>query len=48
MDRLANLESGLTANSLRQIYRACVDSALDYGSLVWWKPNRPIKAIVTL
>jgi hypothetical protein len=48
MDRLANLESGLTADSLRQIYRACVDSALDYGSPVWWKPNWPIKAIVTL
>jgi hypothetical protein len=32
MDRLANLENGLIANSLRQTYRAYVDSALDYGS----------------
>ena len=34
MVRLANLESGLSTNSLRQIYRACVNSALDYGSPV--------------
>jgi hypothetical protein len=48
INRLANLESGLTANSLRQIYRACVDSALDYGSPVWWKPSRSIKALESL
>ena len=42
MERLANTENGLTANSLRQIYRACVVSALDYGSPVWWKPSRSI------
>ena len=35
MDRLANLENGLTANSLRQIYCACINSTLDYSSLVW-------------
>jgi hypothetical protein len=35
MERLANLENGLTANSLRQIYKACVISVADYGSPVW-------------
>jgi hypothetical protein len=45
MDRLANLENGLTANSLRQIYQACVNSSLDYGSPVWWKPGRSITAL---
>jgi hypothetical protein len=48
MDRLANLENGLTANSLRQIYQACVNSTLDYGSPVWWKPGRCITALDTL
>lgn len=48
MDRLANLENGLTANSLRQIYRACVNSSLDYGSPVWWKPGRSITALDTI
>jgi hypothetical protein len=45
MDRLANLENGLTANSLRQIYQACVNSSLDYSSPVWWKPGRSITAL---
>jgi hypothetical protein len=45
MDRLANLENGLTANLLQQIYQACVNSTLDYGSLVWWKPSRCITAL---
>jgi hypothetical protein len=35
MERLANIENGLTAKSLRQIYQACVTSAIDYGSPVW-------------
>jgi hypothetical protein len=48
MDRLANLENGLTANSLRQIYRACIISTLDYGSPVWWKPSRSTKSLDTL
>jgi hypothetical protein len=42
MDRLANLENGLTVNSLRQIYYAYMNSTLDYGSPVWWKPSRLI------
>jgi hypothetical protein len=45
MDRLANLENGLTANSLRQIYQDCINSTLDYGSPVWWKPSRCIAAL---
>jgi hypothetical protein len=48
MDRLANLENGLTANSLRQIYHACVNSALDYGSPVWWKPGRSIAQLESI
>jgi hypothetical protein len=48
MDRLANLENGLTANSLRQIYCACVNSALDYGSPVWWKPSRSIALLESI
>jgi hypothetical protein len=45
MERLANPENGLTANSLRQIYQACVNSSLDYGSPVWWKPSRSISVL---
>jgi hypothetical protein len=45
MDRLANLENGSTAKSLRQIYQACVNSSLDYSSPVWWKPGRSITAL---
>jgi hypothetical protein len=45
MDRLANLDNGLLAKSLRQIYQACVNSTLDYGSPVWWKPGRSIIAL---
>jgi hypothetical protein len=48
MDRLANLENGLTANSLRQIYCAYVNSALDYGSPVWWKPSRSIALLESI
>jgi hypothetical protein len=48
MDRLANPGNGLTANSLRQIYRACVNSALDYGSPVWWKPSRSIAPLESI
>jgi hypothetical protein len=48
MDRLANLGNGLTANSLRQIYRACVNRALDYGSPVWWKPSRSIAPLESI
>jgi hypothetical protein len=48
MDRLANLENGLTANSLRQIYRACVNTALDYGSPIWWKPGRSIAPLESI
>jgi hypothetical protein len=45
MDRLANLENGLTANSLWQIYRICIDGALDYRSPIWWSPNRQISLL---
>jgi hypothetical protein len=48
MDRLANLENGLTANSIRQIYCACVNSTLEYGSPVWWKPGRSIALIESI
>ena len=48
MERLANSERGLTARSLRQLYRACVVSVADYGAPVWWKSKRsvaPLQAI---
>jgi hypothetical protein len=46
IDRLANLGNRLTANSLRQIYQVYVDSSLDYGSPVKWKPYRSIDVTV--
>jgi hypothetical protein len=48
MDRLANLQNGLTANSLRQIYQVYVNSSLDYSSSVWWKPSRSITVLNTI
>lgn len=37
MCRLANVERGLSPKALRQIYRACVVSVSDYGSVIWWR-----------
>ena len=45
MERLANLENGLTVNSLRNIYRACVSTVADYGAPVWWKSHRSIQPL---
>ena len=43
MERLANLNSGLTARSLRQIYKACVTTVADYGSPIWFQTGRSIQ-----
>ena len=49
MTRLANTASGLSVQSLRTIYKACVLSIADYGSPVWWNGSkarcRPLQAL---
>jgi hypothetical protein len=45
MERLANSERGLTAQSLRTLYIACVISIADYASPVWWRNRKAIGAL---
>lgn len=48
MEPLANLENGLTARSLRQLYVACVTSIADYAGPVWFMGKRslaPLRAL---
>lgn len=35
MSRLANINAGLSPQTIRQNYLACVNSVSDYGSLIW-------------
>ena len=43
MSRLANINSGLSPHSIRQLYLACVTSICDYGSPVWWRNQASFK-----
>src|SRR5690606_14863891 len=38
--RLANIEKGLSAAGMRQLYQSCMISMADYGSEVWWKGQK--------
>jgi ribonuclease HI len=52
MNRLANIERGLSPYALRQIYLACVTSVSDYGSIIWWRGQKnllqPLQALQNL
>jgi ribonuclease HI len=47
--RLSNINRGLSAFALRQLYQACVTSVADYGSIIWWNKTKakikPLQAI---
>ena len=44
MERLANIERGLSPFAIRQLYVAYVASIADYGSVLWWKGQASFKA----
>ena len=52
MNRLANIERGLSLFAIRQLYLACIVSIADYGSIVWWRGQkgliRPFQALQNL
>jgi ribonuclease HI len=43
MTRLANTERGLSPYALRQLYRACITSIADYGSVIWWRGQKQLE-----
>jgi hypothetical protein len=53
LNRLSNINKGLSPYAIRQLYLACVTSVADYGSILWWgKLNktqlRPLQALQNL
>lgn len=48
LERLANIERGLSAKALRQLYLACVTTVADYGSEIWWKPKKAVRPLETI
>ena len=43
LSRLANIERGLSPHAIQQLYLACITTAGDYGSQVYWKNQSRIK-----
>jgi len=46
LGRLANMERGLSAYAIRQLYLACVTSVADYGSQIYWQSQSYAKTLL--
>src|SRR5204862_2889522 len=40
IERLSNIERGLSFQAMRQLYIACISSVADYGVPVWWNNQK--------